>query len=218
LFTLKTREAVALEKSSAIDTSLNFKGLIKIKATRDGIISSISHHKGDYVQEGEELAVIAEQSSLIFMLEVPFELHQYIKTGESCSIILADNKQIKGIINSSLPIMDIQSQTENYIVNPFTSERLPENLIAKVKIVKSSKPAAIVLPKEAVLTNETQTDFWVMKLVNDSMAVKVFIKKGVENVDNVEILDPSFKNTDRILRTGNYGLADTAKVSIVKEK
>jgi hypothetical protein len=33
---------------------------------------------------------------------------------------------------------------------------------------------------------------------------------------NREILDPLFKPTDQILLTGNYGLPDTAKVSIQK--
>lgn len=218
LFTIKTKEAVALEKAISKDTSLNFQGLIKIKATKDGILSSITHHKGDYVQEADELAVIAEQSSLVFLLEVPFELHNFVKAGELCDIVLADNQHLKGTLSSSLPIMDVQSQTENYIVKPVSAEKLPENLIAKIKIIKSARPSASVLPKAAVLANETQTEFWVMKLINDSTAIKVPVKKGIESTDKVEILDPSFKNTDNILLTGNYGLSDTAKVTILKEK
>ena len=216
LLTIKTKEAVALEKAASKDTSLSFKGLIRIRASKDGIISSITHHKGDYVQEADELAVIAEQSSLVFLLEVPYELHQFVKTGEACDILLADKKQIRGTISSSLPIMDMQSQTENYIVKPASSEKLPENLIVKIKIVKSSKPGTTVLPKAAVLANETQTDFWVMKLMNDSVAIKVTVKKGIESAEKVEILEPLFKSSDNILLTGNYGLSDTAKVTLVK--
>ena len=218
LFTIKTKEAVALEKAISKDTSLNFQGIIKIKATKDGILSTITHQKGDYVQEADELAVIAEQSSLVFLLEVPFELHKFAKAGESCDIVLADNQHMKGILSSSLPIMDMQSQTEKYIVKPVSAEKLPENLIAKIKIVKRAKLSASVLPKAAVLANETQTDFWVMKLMNDSTAIKVPIKKGIESAEKIEILDPSFKNTDNILLTGNYGLSDTARVTILKEK
>lgn len=218
LFTIKTKEAVALEKASTKDTSFNFKGLIMIKAGKAGIVSTISHHKGDYVQEADELAVLAEQSSLVFLLEVPYELHQFVRVGESCDILFADKQQIKGTLSSGLPIMDVQSQTENYIVKPASTGNLPENLIVKARILKSSKPNATVLPKAAVLANETQTDFWVMKLINDSVAIKVPVKKGIESADKVEILEPLFKNSDNILLTGNYGLSDTAKVSILKEK
>ena len=71
-----------------------------------------------------------------------------------------------------------------------------------------------MLPKGAVLANETQSEFWVMKLINDTMAVKVDIKKGLENSEKVEITSPSFLKTDRFLMTGNYGLPDTAIVKI----
>ena len=56
-----------------------------------------------------------------------------------------------------------------------------------------------------------------MKLIDDSTAVKVPVTKGIEMNDRVEIVEPGFSNTDRFLLTGNYGLADTAKIKIVKE-
>lgn len=216
LLTLKTKEAAALEHNPAADSGFMFSGLITIKASKDGIVSAISHHKGDYVQEGDEVVVISEQSSLAFLLEVPFELHSYIHLGANCDVVLSDGRLIKGSISSNLPIMDMQSQTENFIVKPLTNERLPENLIVKVYIIRSVKPKAVILPKEALLSNELQTEFWVMKLLNDSMAVKIPVQKGIENIENVEILSPTFTPADRIVLTGNYGLADTAKVIIQK--
>jgi hypothetical protein len=53
-----------------------------------------------------------------------------------------------------------------------------------------------------------------MKAVNDSTAVKVGVKKGIENFDEVEIIDPQFSTDDKILLTGNYGLPDTAAIII----
>ena len=217
LFILKTKEASALEKNQITDSSLFFKGLIKIKASKTGVISNIVHQKGDYVQEGDELAMLSEQNSLVFLLEVPFELDPNIKKNISCNILLTGNRTITGTISSNLPVMDMQSQTENFIVKPSTSEKLPENLIAKIKIIKTSKSKAFILPKPAILANETQTEFWVMQLINDSIAIKVPIKKGIELSDKVEILQPVFGSSDRILLTGNYGLSDTAKVTIQQQ-
>ena len=214
LFNIKTKEAAALEKSQITDSSLLFKGLIKLKAPKAGIISSISRQMGDYVQEGDELTVISDQNSLVFLLEVPFELNNYIKKNTMCFILLSDNRRLEGTISSRLPVADIQSQTESFIVKPNKPERLPENLIAKISVVKSSKVKAYTLPKTAVLSNETQTEFWIMKLINDSTAVKIPIKKGIDLSDKIEILQPAFELSDRILQTGNYGLPDTAKVTI----
>ena len=216
IFRLKTKEALALEKSMVSDSSLIFKGSIAIKATKNGSVSTLSHQKGDYVQEGDELAQITDPNSLTFLLDVPFELRKFVKSGALCDIVLPDNRQLVGQIVSSLPVMDINSQIESFVVKPQTNEQLPENLIARIRIIKSEKSHANILPKSAVLTNETQTEFWIMKLMNDSIAVKVPIKRGVEDGDNVEIVQPSFLETDRILLTGNYGLSDTAKVTVVK--
>ena len=110
----------------------------------------------------------------------------------------------------------MQSQTVRYIVKPSATSHLPGNLIASINLVKSTSEKAIVVPKQAVLGNETQTEFWVMKLINDSTAIKTTITKGYENNEEVQLTDPVFSTSDRIVLTGNYGLPDTARITIMK--
>ena len=218
LFTVKTKEASAIENQKTVtDTSLNFSGVLKIRAQKSGIITTLDHQKGDYVQDGDQLGIISERNSLVFILEVPYELHEYLKVNGDCEIILADNKIIKGKISKELSSVDPVAQTQSYVVKPLSEINIPENLIAKIRIIKHTKDKAMVLPKSALLADETQTKFWVMKLINDSIAVKVAVKKGIETTDKVEIEEPAFNVNDRIIFTGNYGLADTAKISIQKK-
>ena len=217
LFTIKTREAMALDRKSQIDSSLSFKGVINIVSHQEGVINSISYQKGDFVQEGDEMAVVSEQNSLVFIMDVPFELDKYVERNRNCRVILPDGRDINANISRKLPEMDIQSQTIRYVVKPLSPDRLPGNLIASVNLIKATNEHAMVLPKKAVLGNETQTEFWVMKLINDSTAIKVDVSKGFENNDEIEITKPEFLPTDRIILTGNYGLPDTARITIVKE-
>ncbi|MDB5012916.1 MAG: HlyD family efflux transporter periplasmic adaptor subunit, partial [Daejeonella sp.] len=49
----------------------------------------------------------------------------------------------------------------------------------------------------------------------DTVAVRIPVKKGMETQDMIEITEPSFSANDRIVLTGNYGLADTAKIKIL---
>jgi multidrug efflux pump subunit AcrA (membrane-fusion protein) len=215
LFTIKTREASALENRFKADTSLSFAGKVKIISNASGIISAISYQKGDFVQEGDELATVSDHNSLVFIMDVPFEFERYISANRNCRIILPDDRQIDGVIIRKLADMDMSSQTIKYIVKPSSAIQLPGNLIASVNLVKSSKENALVVPKEAVLGNETQTEFWVMKLINDSTAVKIPVTKGLENKEEVEITSPEFQQSDRMILTGNYGLPDTARVTII---
>jgi hypothetical protein len=217
LYSIRTRESVALRHKSENDTSLTFNGLININSPKTGVISSVLRQNGDYVQEGDELAEVSEQGSLIFILEVPLEYDRYVEKNRICKVLLPDGTEINGMISGRLPEMNIETQTIRYMIKPQSSNRLPANLIGSVTLVVSGNDNALVLPKKAVLSDETQTEFWVMKLINDSIAVKLDITKGFENNEEVEITGSAFLPSDRIIVSGNYGLPDTAKITIIRE-
>jgi multidrug efflux pump subunit AcrA (membrane-fusion protein) len=214
VFTLQTMEASALKNSQSGDSTLGIKGVIRVFSPQDGVISSLSHQTGDFVQQGDELAVISDSRSLVFILEVPFEITGYIVLNSDCAISLPDNTRLMGKITAKLPEMNMQTQTVRYVIITGNTLKLPENLIASALIVKESRKHVLTMPRSAVLSNETLTSFWVMKLINDSVAVKIPVRKGIENSNEVEIIEPLFLLTDRILVSGNYGLPDTAAVIV----
>ena len=214
LVSLRTRESDAMANSLKNDSTFSFKGRIDVNSPASGVVSSVLHQTGDFVQEGDEIAIIADENSLVFILDTPFDFVKYIENNKTCKIQLPDNQIITGNIIRKLPEMDPEAQTVKYVINPVYAGHLPANMNALITIVKSSRGNAIMLPKTAVLGNETLTEFWVMKLINDSTAIKVPVKKGFEDNTEVEITDPEFRPDDRIIVTGNYGLPDTAKVII----
>jgi len=217
VFVLKTKESRSIGNAvNELDSSFKFNGIISIKAVTTGYVSELDHQQGDYVQDGEQLAVISDANSFVFVLNLPYELRPYVMNKDVVELLLPDGKSIPGRIASAMPLVDSASQTQN-IVLKVSEKNLPVNLIAKVRVAKMVKAHTISLPKQSVLSDETQTEFWVMKVINDSTAVKVPVEKGMEVNDRVEILKPELFNTDRFLLTGNYGLADTAKIKIVKE-
>jgi multidrug efflux pump subunit AcrA (membrane-fusion protein) len=216
-FVLQTKEAHALGNTiNKLDPSFNFSGIINIKASAGGYIQSLNHQVGDYVQDGEQLAVLADSKSFGFILNLPYELRPYVTTGKTLQIDLPDGSHLNGVVANIMPNVDSVSQTQNVLIKVASSTSIPQNLIAKIRIVKQQKQNTVALPKQAVLTNESQTNFWVMKMIDSVTAVKVPVVKGMETADKVEILRPQFSSNDKILLTGNYGLPDTAKVKIIK--
>lgn len=214
LFVLKTKEATAIGNSvNKLDPDFKFSGVNLIKADVSGYVSEINHQAGDYVQDGEQLAVINDNKSFVFVMNVPYEYKQYVSIGKQVQLTLPDGERLLATVKSSLPIMDSVSQTQAVSLTINSTKSIPVNLVAKVKMIKVAKAAAPTLEKKAVLSDETQANFWVMKMINDSTAVKVPVKKGIETSDKVEILSPKFSPQDKILLNGNYGLADTAKVT-----
>lgn len=217
LFTLITKEAKAIgNEINQLDPGFKFSGISTIRAGQSGFVTQVNHQKGDYVQDGESLAVISDQSSLVFLLDVPYEMRNIIMNNQVMEITLPDGERLKGKVTSSLPAVDSVAQTQRMVIKVNASHPIPENLIGKVRLIKSAVNNTQMLPKSAVLTNETEDEFWVMKLVNDSTAVKVTVKKGMEDGKSIQIISPVFQPKDRLITVGNYGLADTAKVKIVK--
>jgi multidrug efflux pump subunit AcrA (membrane-fusion protein) len=217
VFTLKTKEAQSIGNSiNILDTTFKFSGVNKIKAPGNGYITQLSHQHGDYVQDGEQLAVISDRASFAFIMQLPYEMRKYVKIGQSIQLVVPGGDKLNGQVASEMPSVDTLSQTQGLVIKVNSATLIPENLVAKARIIKSQKNNTASLPKSAVLTNETQTEFWVMKLINPTTAVKTPITKGIETGDRVEILSPKFLATDKIVVSGNYGLADTAKVKIVQ--
>ena len=216
LYSVKTKEVDALSKFAPKDSSLVFKGKLFIVAPASGVVIEASKHTNDYVSDGEQLCVLAVQSSFVFVLNVPFEQNKYASIGKKCRIILPDSTFLNGTISSKLSTVDPVSQTQSFIVKPLTTAILPENLSVLVQLDKNSKASAQIIDKACVLADETMEKFWVMKLINDSMAVKTLIIPGITAGNKVEILSPAFSPNDRIINKGNYGLADTAFVNIIQ--
>jgi multidrug efflux pump subunit AcrA (membrane-fusion protein) len=215
LFLIRSKESEHLGNTiSRLDTSLRFTGLVHIKAPAAGYITGLSYQAGDYVQDNEVLATISDLNSLVFLLELPYELNAYLSENKTVELTLPDGKKFKGTVESSLPTMDPVSQTQSYVIHVPGISSIPENLVATVKFSRKSKSDAIVLPKEALLTDETQTDFWIMKMTDSVTAIRVPVTRGLETSDKVEIVSPRLTPSDLILLTGNYGLPDTAKVII----
>ena len=215
LFTVKTKEAQSIDNSvTKLDPSFRFSGINNIKTSAGGYVTQLNHQVGDYVQDGEQLAVLSDQKSFAFILNLPYELKAYLGKNKSVFLTLPDGTRINGDVTTSMPSVDAATQTLNVVIKIASGENLPENLIAKVRIIKNQKSNACSLPKGALLTNDTQNEWWVMKLTDSVTAVKVSVKKGIETGDRVEIIEPKFNAGDKILLTGNFGLPDTAKVRI----
>lgn len=219
LYLLETKERRALGTQAVMpdSTSVSF-GKITIKAPASGIISTLDKQQiGDYVLEGGQLCTIAESGALAFAVNVPFEFTAFAKAGMRCSLVFPDNSKHPATFTTPLTTMNSLAQTQTILAKSDNSVFLPENLIVKVVVNKNTDAKQQVLPKACVLTDEMMEKFWVMKLLNDSTAVKIMVTPGIRNRESVEIKEPLFNPDDEFLIKGNYGLPDTARVTVLKK-
>lgn len=213
LFTLETKEARALGNTiNKLDKSFHFNGTTSVISPTTGYVAMLNHQIGDYVQDGEVLATITDARSFGFVVDVPYEYLQTIKNKKTLPITLPDGTILQGVVSKVMPTVDAVSQTVKVLLK-VSANNIPENLISTISFSKSSAHGLSV-PKMAVLSDETQTSFWVMKLINDTTAVKTDIEKGLETDKLIQVKSGNLTTKDRVIISGNFGLGDTAAVKI----
>ena len=206
LFELQSKENKALN---------NGANIIKVPASSGGTINElITKQVGDYLMEGDLLCIIAENNDVMVQVNVPYVYNNLLKTGNKCDLILPDHTRVNSKIVRILPVISETDQTQTVLLRPDSNRQLPENLNLTVQFILEIHRNSLLIAKEAVMTNEKQTDFWLMKIEHDSIAVRVPIEKGIENDSVIEILSAHVNLHDLIISEGAYGLPDSSLVKI----
>ena len=214
LFVIQTKENKALKN---INTFTDNIGTIKVLASSGGFINKLNiNETGGYIVEGSLLCTIVDNTDLMVLINVPYEYNSLLKIGTKCKISLADNTTVKGAISRILPTINASDQTQIVLIRLNTIRHLPENLNIIAQFIKAQHSHSYLVPKKAVMTNETEKKFWVMKIFNNNVAVKIPILKGIENDSTVEILSSNLNKNDLVISEGAYGLPDSTVVKIVK--
>jgi len=214
LFIIQPQEAAALQKSK-FNTQI-LKGLSDtVYAHLSGQIKNLNVQAGDFVQSGDVLATCIRNNSMRIIVYVPVEKAAMVAKVKNCKLILPDGSTVGGRVSGKLPAAESQDQTEAYIVEPSKLIPLAENINLDVQFTAEQIQDALFVPESAVLGNEEQTSFWVMKLMNDSTCVKVPVEKGLEQDSLIQVIGNELTTNDKVITEGGYGLADSARVQII---
>jgi multidrug efflux pump subunit AcrA (membrane-fusion protein) len=214
---VRTKEQDALAEAMKIDSSLaKFSSPLRVTCNSSGIISVLNVQKNDYVAEGDLLATISQPSSLVIQVNVPYEYEDFIKIGTLCNVQLQNDKIITAKISGSLPIIDAVAQSQTFLI-ALPNQDLPENLNVIVKTIYREAPKSMSIPHDALQTNELMTDYWVMKIIDNKLAIKTAVSPLLRNDTLVQIKSENIKLNDWIVTEGSYQMQDSTLVTIRKQ-
>ncbi|MBL0200281.1 MAG: HlyD family efflux transporter periplasmic adaptor subunit [Chitinophagaceae bacterium] len=186
---IKTKEQDALKNIDSREPSLKqFQTPIQVFANTSGIITMVNYSAGDLVNEGDVLATITDPASMVLVVNVPYEYHDYVYKGKGCTVKFPDGRTIPATIQEESPFIDSASQTQSFLIRFPGNQLLPEKM-----------------------------NLMVMKLVNDSLAIKVPVTPGLQN-DSLREIISGVSLTDKIIVKGAYGLTDSSLVKLQNEK
>ncbi len=214
LFEIQTKEGKALENEGSLSSAI---GTLKVTAPSGGIINEVAiNETGGFVSEGGSLCTIVDNEDIMVQLNVPFEYNSLIRSVKSCKIILPDNLVLDGTVYKVLQVVDETNQTQSVLIKPHLKRQLPENLNVTIQFIQDTHLNTSLVSRNSLMANETQNEFWVMKIINDSIAVKIPVTKGFENDTMSEVFSPFLNKNDLVISIGAYGLPDSSVVKIEK--
>lgn len=216
LFLMRTKESSASDSANINYGGGRFSGLVKLYSRTNGVLTELDFQEGNYVSEGDKLALVVEPRSLKILLNVPFRYSSLISSKGTYSFRLPDGRVHQAKVIRKIPSIDPANQTQTFILEAVPFMEIPANLNLTVKVPVKHAVDAVALPRSSIVSNETQSEFWVMKALNDTLAVRLDIKKGIETDSLIQILEPALNVNDRFISEGAYGLPDTAKIIIKK--
>lgn len=214
---VRTKEQDALKEAVKIDSSLSkFVSPITIRSNATGVFTMLNITANDYVAEGDVLATVVQPKSLVIQVNVPYEYEDAIQIGSSCEIILQNGAVLEAKVTGTLPTIDPVAQSQIFLI-ALPDANLPENLNVQVKTIYKEDTTAMTIPKTALQTNELLSDFWVLKIVNDSMALKQKVIPLLRNDSLVQVKSEALKVNDLVITEGGYQMQDSTIVSFKRQ-
>jgi len=221
------KSAMTAEQKSEAERILKLarstQNSINVCATFDGVVSSRSVSEGELIAENAELFTIVDLSTIDFLADVPLRDVSSVQRGERASVSFQSipTKLFPAIVDAINPQTDIQSQTVkarlrfSTLNNSFLS-LLRTEMIGTAQITTGIRRHALFVPKAALLRNDEDNSYSVVMMTDDSLAKIIPVIVGTSDEHSVEIRSEQLRAGKMIVIEGNYALADSTRLSVIR--
>lgn len=186
-----------------------------VRAPFDGVISSRDVQVGARVSSGTKLFSMVKLDEIVARVFIPGRYLPVVAENQAAVVTseFLPDRNFKGWVKRISPVIDPKSGTFKVTVGVRGEKpsELPPGLFVNVRVITDTKPAALLIPKRAVVYEGGER--YVFSVVNDR-AVKRKIAIGYEDPQNVEALS-GFEVGAPVIVLGHNGLKDGALVRTV---
>lgn len=205
-----------VDAKHAIESATLSLAKLEIKAPFDGVIADLPHiTEGGWTASGTLVARIVDYSRLYVELTLPGKDMDRIARGQVVMVndYGAAQNALTGAVTQLSPALDPASRMFKLkveIANPRLVMK-PGSFI-KADIVVQEKPEAIVISKSVILDRGGNR---IVYVVDRGMAAERRIKTGIENKDEVEILE-GLRAKDQLIVEGFETLRNRSQVKVIQ--
>jgi RND family efflux transporter MFP subunit len=197
------------------NASLNLEKM-KIIAPFDGVIVNLPHYSTDgKVASNKPMVGIMNYTNLFMEINLPESAIANTKINQSVNIThyTLPYDTLRGVISELSPAISSETRTfKGKVLINNTELKLRPGMYVKGDVVVDRSENAIVIPKNVILSQRNRRYVFI---VERNVAVMRTLTTGIEDEDNVEVLDGLFENDQLIVR-GFETLRENSRVKVLR--
>ncbi len=186
-----------------------------VRAPWSGMVIERTVQPGQHVRPGDELFTVADFNPLVARIYLPEKDVLRLEEGRQVRLALkADESIVFGArIRQISPVVDTATGTVKVTVEATQVPRsVRPGAFVAVDIVRESRQAALLLPREAVV-RELQKAF--VFVATDGVAAKRSVTLGLEENGHVEVTS-GVEGGESVIVAGQGGLKDGSTVEVIE--
>jgi membrane fusion protein, multidrug efflux system len=216
---LSDAERAFVDAKHAIESATLSLAKLEVKAPFDGVLADLPHLTGGgWAAAGTLVARVVDYSRLYVELTLPGKDMDRIARGQAVLVndygaAAAAPGAVGGAVTQISPALDPASRMFKLkveIANPRLV--LKPGSFVKADIVVQEKPAALVISKSVILDRGGNR---VVYVADRGMAVERRIKTGIENKDEVEVLE-GLQAKDQLIVEGFETLRTRSQIKVIQ--
>ena len=122
-----------------------------IRAPFDGVVIKRNVDRGEWISEGDTVAVIGKDDTIDIVAEVPERYIQYVKNGMQVSVT-ANASNFVGTVIAIVPKGDVATRTFPVKIRTPNVHALIEGMSARVTLPTGKITPALIIPRDAVIS------------------------------------------------------------------
>ncbi len=185
-----------------------------IKAPFSGVIVNLPHYTPDVkVEQGKPMVGIMDYAQMYMDVNLPESAIQYIREAQPVLVThyTLPGDTLRGVIGELSPAISVETRTFKGKITINNSEhKLRPGMFVKADIVVDKADSAIVIPKNVIQSQRNRKFVYV---VEKNTAIMRVVRTGLEDEQNVEILEGLSVNDNLVIR-GFETLRENSKVKV----
>jgi len=184
---------------SKLNTLLIEKRKKNILAPFDGLVIKKSIEIGEWLSKGGLLAVIADNTRIDILVDVPSTLFDSLKKGKTAAVTIG-NRKLTATFLTFIPRGDIATRTFTAKFRLNTADRILEGMEARITLPRGSETHGLLVPRDAVVNKNGRYSIFI---VDDGNAKKIPVKV-IDYMDLMAgISGPGLETGQRVIVKGS---------------